>query len=85
MLFATEGTPVIEICFDSDRGRAKGMFCPAMYAAMALNLNLPYWVVTAYGTYTSSLQVDLDQLSLTVEQALQRKKPLSRPPKCNAH
>ena len=70
MLFATEGTPVIEICYDSNGGLKKEMLCPAMYGAMAVNLNLPYWVITAHGTYTSGLRADLAQLRGAVDQAL---------------
>ena len=70
ILFAKEGTPVIEICYDSNGGRLKEMLCPAMYAAMAVNLNLPYWVVTGHGSYTSAIRCDLAQLSAALQQAV---------------
>jgi len=85
MLFATEGTPIIEICYDSNAGRAREMLCPAMYGAMAVNLNLPYWVITAHGTYTSGLRTDLAQLRAALDQALAlvaRKAPRA-PPQCS--
>ena len=46
------------------------MKCPAMYAAMAANLHLPYWVVTARGGYQTPMMADLAQLRLAVGQAL---------------
>ena len=67
MLFAAEATPVIELCYDRTTG---GMKCPAMYAAMAANLHLPYWVVTARGGYQTPMMADLAQLRLAVGQAL---------------
>ena len=67
MIFAAEGTPVIEICYDDTRV----MVCPAMYGAMAVNLHMPYWVVTGSGAYGSSLHADSRQLSFAVEEALQ--------------
>ena len=71
MLFAAEGTPVIEVCYDDLGNKAsKSMFCPAMYAAMAANLHNPYWVVTGAGTYTSPMRVDLAQLDAALQQAL---------------
>ena len=72
MLFASAGTPVIEICYDDfGRATAKSMACPAMYAAMAVNLHLPYWVVTAAGSYaTSSMSANLTMMTLAATQAL---------------
>ena len=87
ILFATEGTPVIEVCYDSNGGRVKEMNCPAMYAAMAVNLNLPYWVVTGSGTYISGMQADLTQLRAAVDEALgfiARPETASPPPVCGA-
>ena len=71
LLFVAEGTPVIEICYD-DHGNpnARGMICPAMYAAMGANLHLPYWVVTADGRYDTAMSVDLPQLRKAVLAAL---------------
>ena len=71
MILASPSTAVVEICYD-DNGKAdaKGMACPAMYAAMATNLHLPYWVVTGAGGYASEMRVDLEQLSTAVGQAL---------------
>ena len=71
MIFASAGTPVIEICYD-DFGAAntKGMACPAMYAAMAVNLHLPYWVVTGAGAYGTSMAANLTQLGSAAAQAL---------------
>lgn len=66
ILFAAEGTPVVEICYDETRV----MVCPAMYGAMAVNLHMPYWVVTGSGGYGTSMHADLRQLSLAVEEAL---------------
>lgn len=66
LLFAPEGCPVIEICYDEVRG----MLCPAMYAALGANLHLPYWVVTARGGYGSGLQVDTETLLAAATQAL---------------
>ncbi|KAL1499491.1 hypothetical protein AB1Y20_011694 [Prymnesium parvum] len=87
ILFATEGTPVIEICYDSFQGQKREMFCPAMYAAMAVNLNLPYWVVTAHGSYTSGLRADIPQLRNAIDQALLLVEDPPRPrprPMCGA-
>ena len=71
MLFASEGTPVIEVCYD-DNGNAntRGMLCPAMYASMASNLGLPYWVTTGAGTYGTPMTVDLAQLRTAAMHAL---------------
>ena len=71
ILFASAGTPVIEICYD-DFGAAntRGMACPAMYAAMAVNLHLPYWVVTGAGAYGTSMAANLTQLGSAAAQAL---------------
>ena len=66
LLFAREGCPVIEICYDETRG----MLCPAMYAALGVNLHLPYWVITAKGGYASGMQVDTRTLEAAAAQAL---------------
>ena len=66
LLFAREGCPVIEICYDETRG----MLCPAMYAALGVNLHLPYWVITAKGGYASGMQVDTRTLEAAAVQAL---------------
>ena len=66
MLFAAEGTPVIEVCYDAtDR-----MVCPAMYAAMGTILHHPYWVVTGAGGYASPIVADLGQIQRAVTEAL---------------
>ena len=46
------------------------MACPAMYAAMAVHLHLPYWVVTGAGTYTTPMMANITQLRLAATQAL---------------
>ena len=69
LLFASEGTPVIEVCYDSQTARSP-MNCPAMYGAMALNLHLPYWVVTGAGSYTTPMRADISQLQAAARQAL---------------
>ena len=46
------------------------MACPAMYAAMAINLHLPYWVVTGAGSYGSQMHANLTQLMSAALQAL---------------
>ena len=68
LLFAPAGCPVIEICYDE----AKGMLCPAMYAALGANLHLPYWIVSARGGYASpsGLLVDPATLLAAATQAL---------------
>ena len=72
MLFAAEATPVIEICYDDYfNPNARGMFCPAMYAAMAANLHMPYWVVTGSGGYGSPMRADLPQLRSAAGEALE--------------
>ena len=72
MLFASHGTPVIEICYDDFGSHtARGMACPAMYAAMAVNLHLPYWVVTGRGGYGTEMHANLTMLAAAATQALQ--------------
>jgi len=72
MMFAAEGTPVIEVCYDSQRNpNARGMFCPSMYGAMAANLHMPYWVITGRGDYITAMKVDLPQLELAAQAALE--------------
>jgi len=66
MLLASENTAVIEICYDA----VHGMQCPAMYAAMATNLHLPYWVTTGAGGYGTNMVADLKQLRAAVGHAL---------------
>lgn len=66
MLFASPNTAVIEICYDS----TAGMACPAMYAAMATNLHLPYWVVTGEGGYGTPMIADLTQLRCALRAAV---------------
>ena len=82
LIFAREGCPVIEICYDD----TKGMLCPAMYAALGANLHLPYWVVTAKGGYGAGLTVDTSTLRAAVTQALavapQDGMPAREPPAC---
>ena len=71
LLFASPHTPIIEICYDDfGNTNAQGMACPAMYAAMATNLHLPYWVVTGVGNYATEMKADLRQLTDAVTQAL---------------
>ena len=71
MLFASAGTPVIEICYDDfGNPNTRGMACPAMYAAMAVNLHLPYWVVTGAGGYGSHMNANISMLSAAATQAL---------------
>ena len=41
-----------------------------MYAAMAANLHMPYWVVTASGKYDTAMTVDLPQLRRAMLSAL---------------
>jgi hypothetical protein len=67
MLYASHGTPVIELCYDA----TIGMPCPAMYAALATLLQLPYWVVTGVGSHGSTMRVDITQLRLATARALQ--------------
>ena len=54
------------LCYDETRG----MLCPAMYAALGVNLHLPYWVITAKGGYASGMQVDTRTLEAAAAQAL---------------
>ena len=63
---------IAQICYDDHfNSNSKGMFCPAMYAAMAANLHMPYWVVTGEGTYATPMKVDVPQLRDAVAQALE--------------
>ena len=75
MLFASEGTPVIEVCYDD----VKGMLCPAMYAAMGATLHMPYWVITGSGSYSSPMTANLSQLETAVGQALEARSVRSSP------
>ena len=64
--------PARQVCYDN-RGNARltnGMYCPAMYGAMAANLGLPYWVTTGRGDYGTSMEADLTQLRAAAAQAL---------------
>ena len=72
MYFAAEGTPVIEVCYDDFGKVGRGMACPAMYATMASNLGLPYWVTTGRGGYSTPMEVDLVQLKAAAAHALRR-------------
>ena len=75
IMFAAEGTPVIEICYSE----SSPMYCPAMYAAMAANLHLPYWVILGKGSYSTSMVVDMRQLSRSVYAALETLRVLRAP------
>ena len=66
LIFASEGTPVIEICYKDN----SGMTCPSMYGAMAANLHMPYWVILGEGGYGSPMRADLVQLSKAAKGAL---------------
>ena len=66
LIFASEGTPVIEICYKDN----SGMTCPSMYGAMAANLHMPYWVILGEGGYSSPMRADLVQLSKAAKGAL---------------
>jgi len=62
LLFASEGTPVIEICFDRATFQSR-MACPPMYGMMGAALGLPYFVVTGSGGYTTPIEADLPQVA----------------------
>lgn len=81
LLFVAEGTPVVEICYDD----ASFMACPAMYAAMAANLHLPYWVVTAAGGYGTPMKADLRQLRSAFDEALQTVHAMRVPHRLNSN
>eukprot|EP00966_Prymnesium_polylepis_P234823 5431392-Prymnesium_polylepis.1 len=76
LAFATEGTPVIEICYDNDNrdspSHGPGHECPDMYSRLGINLGLPYWVVTGRGVHTSPIVADVDQLRDALSLALQQ-------------
>lgn len=69
LIFASEGTPVVEICFDSATYRSR-MACPPMYGMMGAALGLPYFVTTGQGGYSTAIKVDLPQTMAAFSQAL---------------
>ena len=72
---------MIEICYDSLRT----MLCPSMYAAMAANLGLPYFVTTGAGGYGTPMLADVPQLQLAFTQALRTAFGRGRRPNARPH